>query len=353
MESSQPSPWMRISSSIMTKKSICSSSTRDNPLTDMSITSAVIVPNNEWFKLAHEVDPTANLYINEYSILSNGGMDLNIQERYKEIIEHIDAKGGDVDGVGMEGHVGYPLTPPTLIYEIIDEYANLGSGKKISLSEYDALDVEDAIGGDYMRDMLTMAFSHPSVESFLVCGYWDKIHWLGDSPLYRDDWSLKPSGESFIDLVFNEWWTNKEGITNTDGEINSRGFLGDYEVIVTQNGNSTSKNITLTKEADQFKIVHSPDGINNAASDNILLEQNYPNPFKGYTEIAFNLKKSEIVELSVYNSFGKKVAEIVQEPLSAGKHRYQINLSAYSSGMYLYQLKTESETAIRKMNHIK
>jgi hypothetical protein len=281
-------------------------------------------------------------------------MDLNTQERYKEIIEHIDDNGGNVDGVGMEGHVGYPLTPPTLIYEIIDEYANLGTGKKISLSEYDALNVEESIGGDYMRDMLTMAFSHPAVESFLVWGYWDKNHWLGDSPLYRDDWSLKPSGEEFIDLIFNQWWTSEAGVTDIDGNLSSRGFLGEYEITVTHNGISSTTEITLTKDANTFKIVHGPNGINNIANENILLEQNYPNPFQKYTEIAFTLKKPEVVELSVYNYYGKKVADVVHELLPTGRHTYRLTLNNLPAGIYVYQLKTASGgVATRKMNLIK
>jgi len=323
-------------------------------LTDLQNVFGGIDEYAEWFKLAHETDPTADLYINEYGILSNGGMDLNTQERYKEIIEHIDDKGGNVDGVGMEGHVGYPLTPPALIYEIIDEYANLGTGKKISISEYDALNVEESIGGDYMRDMLTMAFSHPAVESILVWGYWDKNHWLGDAPLFRDDWSLKPSGEKFIDLIFNQWWTNETGMTDIDGNLNSRGFLGEYEVKVTKSGGTTINNIILTKDNNTFKIIHSPDGIYVTDNKLVFLEQNYPNPFQDQTEIAFTLVQPEDVELAVYNFHGKKLSVVVNGPLSLGKHKYTLNLSDWPAGVYVYQLKTESGGIVtRKMNLIK
>jgi hypothetical protein len=322
-------------------------------LTDLQNVFGGLDEYAEWFKLAHQTDPSADLYINEYGILSYGGMDLNTQERYKEIIEHIDAKGGDVDGIGMEGHVGYPLTPPSLIYEIIDEYANMGSGKKISISEYDALDVEETIAGDYLHDMLMMAYSHPAVESFLVWGYWDKNHWLGDAPLFRDDWSLKPSGEKFIDLIFDQWWTNEEGMTDAVGELNSRGFLGEYEVKVTNGGGTTTKNITLTKTNNTFKIIHSPDGIYQATNENVLLEQNYPNPFQDYTEIAFSLKQPEIVELAVYNYQGIKMEVVVHKNLSSGKHKYRLNSSDWPAGVYVYQLKTESGMATGKMNLIK
>ena len=193
----------------------------------------------EWFKLAAQTDPNAKLYINEYSILSSSGMDLKTQDLYKEIIEEIDANGGQVDGVGLEGHMGYPLTPPELVYEIIDEYAELGNGKEISISEYDALGVDAFMAGEYMRDFLTITFSHPAVKSFLMWGFWDKNHWLGDAPLFEDDWTLKPSGAEFFDLVFNQWWTNEQGTTDNLGEIKVPGFLGDYLITVQANGITT------------------------------------------------------------------------------------------------------------------
>jgi len=204
-----------------------------------------------------------------------------------------------------------------------------------------------------MHGFLTIAFCPQAVTSFLFWGYWEKIHWLDDSPLFRDDWSLKPSGEKFIELVFNEWWTNEEGTTNVDGEINSRGFLGKYEVKVTQNGGSTIKNIMLTKNDNTFKVVHNPDGIYQTTSEDVLLEQNYPNPCYGFTEIAFTLKQQELVELVVHNYYGNKVLEVVHEPLTSGRHQYHLDLSNLPAGMYVYQLKTETGIATRKINLIK
>ncbi len=296
----------------------------------------------EWFKTAHQADPSAKLYINEYNILSNSGMDMNTQERFTEIVESIDANGGDVDGLGFEGHVSYPLAPPELVYEIIDEYAAMGNGKEISISEYDAKDVEEFMGGEYMRDLLTIAFSHPAVKSFMMWGYWEKIHWLDDSPMFRDDWSLKPSGAQFIDLVYNQWWTKEEGMTNANGEMQSRGFLGDYEVKITKNGTTSTAGFSLDKNSDVFKIVFSPTGMINHGEDGIFLEQNYPNPFYRQTQIAFTLKKTETVQLTVYNLYGKQVAVLVDEPLSHGEHKIKFDAKGLPAGIYMYKLNTKS-----------
>ncbi len=92
-----------------------------------------------WFNLAGQTDPGAKLYINDFSIISQAGMDLISQNRYKAIIEGIKAAGGRIDGIGLQGHVTAPLAGPELVYDILDEFAALAPG--LSITEYDARDV--------------------------------------------------------------------------------------------------------------------------------------------------------------------------------------------------------------------
>ena len=80
--------------------------------------------------------PNAKLYINDYDLITRMGVNLSLEELYKSIIEDIEQNGGRVDGVGIQGHVGYPLTPPETVYEILESYA--ADGKSISITEYDA-----------------------------------------------------------------------------------------------------------------------------------------------------------------------------------------------------------------------
>ena len=322
-------------------------------LTDLQNVFGGIEEYAEWFKIAHQADTNAKLYINEYGIISNGGMNLNTQERYKEVIQSIDANGGDIDGIGFESHVNYPLASPEVVYEIIDEYAALGNGKEISISEYDAQGVDEFMGGEYMRDMLTMTFSHPAVESFLVWGYWDKNHWRDDAPLFREDWSLKPSGEQFIDLVYNQWWTEDEGMTNMNGEVFSRGFLGDYEVKITKDGATSTLTFSLAKNNDAVKIVFSPTGVIDNREAGIVLEQNYPNPFGGQTQIAFTLKKTEDVKLTIHDLFGREVFVVSNERLATGRHETSFDATDFPNGIYIYKLHTKSGNFTKTMLLVK
>ena len=326
-------------------------------LTELEDVFGGVAEYAEWFKLAAEADSNAKLYLNEYEILSAGGMNLTIQDRYKEIIQIIEANGGRIDGVGLEAHVGYPLTPPELVYEIIDEYAALGNGKEISISEYDAEGVEEFINGEYMRDFLTITFSHPAVKSFLFWGYWDKNHWLGDGPLYREDWSLKPSGKEYIDLVFSEWWTDERSQTDSLGEAAMRGFLGDYEITVTSDSTTTTEKVKLSKTDNVLEIkldVTTNISIDQQFTKEFSLEQNYPNPFNPSTKISYSIPSVgneyfRSVKLKVYDILGREVAELVNEQQKPGYYEVQFDASKLTSGVYFYKLQAGSFLQTKKM----
>jgi len=85
----------------------------------------------------------------------------------------------------------------------------------------------------------------------------------------------------------------------------------------------------------------------------IKLKQNYPNPFNPSTRISFELAKSEKVTLEVYNTQGQKVATLLNENRPSGIGEVTFNAGSLSSGVYIYKLKTPSQTLIRKMVLIK
>lgn len=88
--------------------------------------------------------------------------------------------------------------------------------------------------------------------------------------------------------------------------------------------------------------------------DQYSLEQNYPNPFNPNTTIEFSLPEDvNNVQLTIYNILGQKIAELVNGKLQAGKHKYQWYAENFSSGLYLYELKTEKFTSVKKMLMLK
>ena len=84
--------------------------------------------------------------------------------------------------------------------------------------------------------------------------------------------------------------------------------------------------------------------------DNFQLLQNYPNPFNPSTKIAFNLQQDAKTRLTVYNVIGEKVADLVDDFLSAGRHEIAFNGDKLASGIYLYKIEVDNQfTDIKKM----
>lgn len=83
------------------------------------------------------------------------------------------------------------------------------------------------------------------------------------------------------------------------------------------------------------------------------LSQNYPNPFNPVTKIQFEVPKSGIVNISVYDMLGKGIATLVNQQLQPGTYETDWDASSYSSGVYYYKMVSSDFTATRKMVLIK
>lgn len=83
------------------------------------------------------------------------------------------------------------------------------------------------------------------------------------------------------------------------------------------------------------------------------LWQNYPNPFRSATTIAFQLRRAESVRLTVYNLLGKPVARLVEGPLGPGRHEVAWDASTMASGLYLYRLEVGTAVVTRRMSLIR
>lgn len=83
------------------------------------------------------------------------------------------------------------------------------------------------------------------------------------------------------------------------------------------------------------------------------LQQNYPNPFNPSTQIKYSLAENGIVNLSIYNMLGQKVAELVNTNQDAGSYQVTWNAGSLSSGVYIYRLSTSGQSFTKRMMLIK
>jgi len=83
------------------------------------------------------------------------------------------------------------------------------------------------------------------------------------------------------------------------------------------------------------------------------LKQNYPNPFNPSTTISFTLDRAEQVRLAVFDVLGREVAVLARGMRPAGSYQVSFDASSFSSGVYVYQLRTEAGVFSRKMMLVK
>jgi hypothetical protein len=69
----------------------------------------------------------------------------------------------------------------------------------------------------------------------------------------------------------------------------------------------------------------------------------HPNPCKDVTNIGFELKKPEKVNITLFDMYGQPIEMLTDQNYSAGKHDLRIDVSKYPSGTYIYKFQT-SET---------
>lgn len=196
----------------------------------------------EWFREMHALDPDASLYINDYSILSRRGRDRETQREYRAIVADLLETGAPVQGIGMQAHMGAIPTPPGRLLEILDAFAGLGL--EIQITEFDLHGMDEDQAGRYLHDLLVAVFSHPAAVGFVMWGFWDGRHWLDDAPLFRKDWTLKPAGKAYEELVLGEWWTDEVVTTDGDGEAAVPAFFGKYDIVVSRDGRTVERRVT-------------------------------------------------------------------------------------------------------------
>jgi hypothetical protein len=79
------------------------------------------------------------------------------------------------------------------------------------------------------------------------------------------------------------------------------------------------------------------------------LEQNYPNPVKGLTEIAYELVNPSDVIVEITDMTGRSVLQINDGNKPAGKHSLSVNTESLEAGVYFYTLKAGNFVDTKRM----
>lgn len=206
-----------------------------------------------WFKQAHEADPHALLFLNDYPPLDGAATSNPHLNNFEQTLRFLQAGGAPLGGIGFQCHFGRNPIPPVRLLSGLDRFAKLGL--PMEATEFDINTTDEALQADYTRDFLLALFSHPVVNGIVMWGFWEGRHWLPNAALWRRDWTLKPNGQVWLDLVTKTWWTNAHGKTDKRGKYQTRGFLGAYLVTARMGTRTKTVGTSLEKNGTTLRIV--------------------------------------------------------------------------------------------------
>jgi endo-1,4-beta-xylanase len=308
------------------------------------------VTGREWyaevFRQADSLAPNATLYLNDFVAIENADNPTNTIQVWRSRIDELVAANAPLEGIGFQGHFSASPTGIPRVRQVYDDFWN-AYGLEAKVTEYDInILAPQHIQERYMRDILTITFAHPSMKGFLMWGFWDGAHWLGNAPIYNTDWTLKPSGQAFIDQVFDQWWTDEVMTTNANGSAQVRGYRGKYRITVScPDGSTTSQDIVL--DGDKSLIINTSCVVSATEPQATWNVQVTPNPAHQFFTVTWDKNAlQDNVVIIITDTLGRTLN--YRSTLARfGQSRYDV--TNWPSGVYTLRMTYGGQQIVRKV----
>ncbi len=96
-------------------------------------------------------------------------------------------------------------------------------------------------------------------------------------------------------------------------------------------------------------VVHDPE-----VAGDVTLHESYPNPASESTVIGVSLPESAVLLLEVFDTLGRRVAEIVsRRRLPSGHHSFPFDVAGIPSGLYFLRLKVNGRMHTRTLHVVR
>ncbi|KAH0909836.1 hypothetical protein HID58_033157 [Brassica napus] len=201
------------------------------------------------FKTAHQLDPSATLFVNDYHI-EDGCDPKSCPEKYIEHILDLQEKGAPVGGIGIQGHIDSPIGP--IVCSALDRLGILGL--PIWFTELDVSSINDHIRGDDLEVMMWEAFGHPAVEGIMLWGFWELFMSRDNSHLVNAEGDVNEAGKRLL-AVKKDWLSHANGHIDQNGAFAFRGYHGNYAVeVITSSSQKVLKTFVVEK-GDSAQVI--------------------------------------------------------------------------------------------------
>jgi endo-1,4-beta-xylanase len=216
------------------------------------------------FRWAYAANPRATLILNDY----NQEFELNVRQRFYELVRELQKRGVPVSGLGLQMHpLDYWLSPREL-WETLDLYAGLEIPVHITELHQPTWDHEidgsyrsgkwnETAQAEFMEQIYRLCFGHPAVASINYWGLSDRAIWIKGAGLVDEEYHPKPVFKMLKGLIKGEWMTPRLSLrTDENGSITWTGFYGEYDVVLQQPGvKALSRRLHLAERANNDWVV--------------------------------------------------------------------------------------------------
>jgi GH35 family endo-1,4-beta-xylanase len=211
--------------------------------------------------MARQANPQATLLVNDY----------RVDPAFHKILEALRADGKPrFDAIGIQSHMhggGWRLSK---VWEVCDRFADFGvplhftettivSGPRLGPGENwgaSAPELESK-QADYVANFYITLFAHPAAQALAWWDFADLGAWQGAAAGWlRKDMSPKPVYDRLMALIKGQWWTRTEGLTNENGEFNTRLFFGTHRLTATfPDGHTVTREVHCQRgAANRFEV---------------------------------------------------------------------------------------------------
>lgn len=167
------------------------------------------------FWTAHEADPRAKLFYNDFGFEEEGRPQLERRRGVLNLVTGLKTRGVPIHGLGIQAHIGAAMKfSATPFRAFLKDVADLGL--KIRLTEFDVCDAfmgggvgaqpsaQDLEVARYASEFLSVAFDERAVSGLLCWGVRDKDSWLR-----RETWARRKDGQPNRPLPYDDEFRRK------------------------------------------------------------------------------------------------------------------------------------------------
>ena len=212
------------------------------------------------------------------------------------------------------------------------------------------------IGG--LREISEGDADGDGIPNLYIAGHYNEAvydwEFVGDDPFGVTSYT---EHVIFMDDTTDDFTTTGSALEQDQGKVRvAKLFTGDIDN--DGNGDLVFSSASFAADKPHIFMIEHDEELSNENDPQIPsqfnMSQNYPNPFNPSTQFSYTLPESGNIELAIYDIMGKMVYKFHDGFQRAGNHNIlwtgvDQNQKTVPSGVYLCQLKMESNTITKKM----